>query len=67
MKECPSCSRRAAKSYCVRDCLAYCSQCHGVIESIDFVHTCRGGELCLSCWKKAAPQVNTNADKEPRN
>lgn len=37
----------------VRGCLAYCSNCRTVIQSIDYVHTCRGGELCLGCWIKA--------------
>jgi len=37
----------------VRDMLDRCSKCGSRIMSIDYVHTCRGGDLCESCWIEA--------------
>ena len=54
-KTCPRCYVNAqfdaGKGVAVRDCLSYCSNCGATIESIDYVHTCLGGNLCSSCWK----------------
>ena len=45
-----------AKMAMVRDCLGRCSKCGERVDSVDYLHTCRGGKLCEKCWA-ALPKV----------
>jgi hypothetical protein len=38
-----------------RDCLAKCSDCGATVQSIDYLHTCKGGQLCAICWHQDKP------------
>lgn len=70
MASCPRCHTNALMSaglrgVIVRDCLAYCSACGVMIESIDYVHTCLGGELCTACYARRKSNVPTLSDLPP--
>jgi hypothetical protein len=68
---CPACR---TGSFIVRDMLGRCSECHARVMSIDYLHTCCGGELCDACRAKritppaappgSAPGVNQQ-DEQP--
>lgn len=68
MSECEGCKTDLAfsmgRAMIVRDCLSFCSKCGATIQSIDYAHTCKGGELCHRCFTEAPPSPSHKESRD---